>query len=338
MPREFIGYDAEIKKIEKAISRFSSDSNINIAIISEPYAGKTTLMEYIYQRFPSISTRIVFPPYSDSLGGFEKALESELKQFVFIDDCHLLYRRTVGGFEALESFLDKIAAKPEHMFITSWNIFSWEYLSEVMHIEKHFPCRISLPEFEVEEIKSVLMSQPGASEVIFDSGETGKLGNFLEFGKYPLHIKRLERTIKIPFLKLNYSFLKEKLQQDEEGSSPEDLSFTKIKDISSGNILLSKIIWQKSLHNSTIKVSEIYSPSFKAELDYDTTFLAFMILSMGRLSKDSLEDTIGDEVDVIRSLSILQEHDIIEIRNGICSIRLEAMNYIETLARDARMI
>ncbi|MDW7733162.1 MAG: hypothetical protein SCH66_12145 [Methanolobus sp.] len=338
MPGEFVGYDAEIKKIEKAISRFSSGSAVNIAIISEPYAGKTTLMEFMYHRFPVISTKITVPPYGDSLRGFEDALESELKQIVFIDDCHLLYKRSVGGFEALESFLDQIATKPEHMFITSWNIFSWKYLSEVMHIEKHFPCRISLPEFEVDEIRSVLMSSPEASEVIFDSGETGKLEHFLEFRKYPLRIKRLERTINIPFLKLNYSFLKEKLQQAEKESTTEDLAFIKIKDISSGNILLSKIIWQKSLHNSTIKVSEIYSPSFKAEFDYDTTFLAFMILSMGGLSKDSLEDAIGDEVDFIRSLSILQEHDMIEVKNGICSIKPEAMHYIESLARDARMI
>lgn len=338
MPGEFIGYDAEIEKIEEAISKFSSDSAINIAIISEPYAGKTTLVDFIYHRFPAISTRITVLPDRNNLGYFEDALEDELKQIVFIDDCHLLYRRSVGGFETLERFLDQIASKQEHMFITSWNIFSWEYLSEVMHIEKHFPCRISLPEFEVEEIRSVLMSQPGASEVIFDPGEAGELKHFLEFRKYPLRIKRLERTINIPFLKLNYSFLKEKLQQDEKESTPKDLTFIKIKDISSGNILLSKIIWQKSLHNSTIKVSEIYSPSFKAEFDYDTTFLAFMILSMGSLSKDSLEDSIGDEVDVIRSLSILQEYDIIEVRNGICSIKPEAMHYIESLARDARMI
>ncbi|MDP2218318.1 MAG: hypothetical protein Q8J68_13645, partial [Methanolobus sp.] len=153
----------------------------------------------------------------------------------------------------------------------------------------------------------------------------------------------------IPVPKLNYSLLNSQLnnflnhvlqkkpRQNEKEKTPEELAFIQIKDISSDNIRLAQIIWQKSLHNSTIKVDEIYSPSFKAKLDYDTTFVGFLILSMGKVSQDSLEDAIGDEIDVIRSLAILRKHELIDIRDRICSVNPEATKYIESLAKDARM-
>ncbi|MDI3539693.1 MAG: hypothetical protein PWR29_1724 [Methanolobus sp.] len=45
MQAEFIGYKDEMKKIEEAIMHFDSRLADNIAIISGPYSGKTTLMD-----------------------------------------------------------------------------------------------------------------------------------------------------------------------------------------------------------------------------------------------------------------------------------------------------
>ncbi|MBN2109664.1 MAG: hypothetical protein JW705_01055, partial [Methanosarcinaceae archaeon] len=70
----------------------------------------------------------------------------------------------------------------------------------------------------------------------------------------------------------------------------------------------------------------------------DTKFLAFIILSMGSLSTDSLECAFGDEIDIKRSLAILKEHDMIRARNGLYSIQPEAIHYIGSLARSARLI
>ncbi|WP_292464242.1 hypothetical protein [Methanolobus sp.] len=349
MPGEFIGYKDEIKKIEDTIIDFGSEPGASIAIIAGPYTGKSTLMDNLYYKFPLMSTRIKIPAEWDSYEDCEKALNRVQEKIVFIDDCHLLYRRRVGGFQTLRKYLDHIATHPEHLFITSWNIFSWEYLNETLHIEKHFPTQIHLHGLEADEIKSIIMSDYNTGEVIFESGDKNTIERYLIFEKYPLRIKNLERTIDIPVPKLNYSLLnsqlnnflnrvlKKKSRQNENEKTPEELAFLRIKDISSGNIRLAQIIWQKSLHNSTIKVDEIYLPSFKAKLDYDTTFVGFLILSMGKVSQDSLEDAIGDEIDVVRSLAILRKHELIDIRDRICSVNPEAIQYIESLAKDARM-
>jgi hypothetical protein len=179
----------------------------------------------------------------------------------------------VGGFETMEKFLDHIATHPEHLFITSWNSFSWNYLSEVLHVEKHFTCQIHLSRFEKEEIRSVLMSPYDTGEIIFEAGDKNTIERFLVFKEYPFHIKNIDKTINIPFFKLDlsllHSMIEERLQhkgkeEKEKKKTPEDLAFVRIRDISSGNMLLAQRIWNKSLHNSTIKVDEIYSASFEA--------------------------------------------------------------------------
>ncbi len=343
MPGEFIGYKDEIEKIEENIMHFGSGPAANIAIISGPYAGKTTFMDNLYYRFPLMSARIKIPAEWKSYEDHVRSLNRVRENIIFIDDCHLLYQRRVGGFEIMEKFLDHIATHPEHLFITSWNSFSWNYLSEVLHVEKHFPCQIYLSRFEKEEIRFVLMSPYDTGEIIFETGDKNTIERFLVFDKYPIHIKNIGKTINIPFFKLDFSLLRsmieEKLQHEgkERKKTPEDMAFIRIRDISSGNMLLAQMVWNKSLHNSTVKVDEIYSPSFEAELDYDTTFIGFLILSMGRITQDGLEDAIGDEIDVTRSLAILRKYELIDTKDRICSVNPEAIRYIGSLAEHARM-
>lgn len=343
MPGEFIGYKDEMKKIEEAIMHFESGLAQNIAIISGPYSGKTTLMDTLYYKFPLKSARIRITADRKEHEGYQKVLNITREKIVFIDDCHLLYQRRVDGFEILEGLMDHIATHPQCLFITSWNVYSWNYLNQVLHIEKHFQTQIRLPAFESEEVRSVLMAPYSVGEIIFEKGDKNTIESLLEFKKYPLSIKNIDKTINIPLIRLNISLLvslmKKRLQleKEEKEITTEDLAFIRIADISSGNILLAQIIWNKSLQNSTIKVDEIYTPSFELELDYDTTFVGFLILSMGRISKDGLESSLGEEIDVTRSLAILRKSELIDMREGICYIRPEAVRYIGSLARDARM-
>ncbi|MDP2217801.1 MAG: hypothetical protein Q8J68_11015, partial [Methanolobus sp.] len=171
MPGEFIGYKDEINKIEKVIMQHGPEPAANIAIISGPYSGKTTLMDMLYHKFPLVSRKIIIPFSLTDFEGFDKVQKDNKGKIFFIDDCHMLYKRKVGGFEALRKLLDYIATHPEHLFITSWNLFSWEYLNEMLHIEKHFPTQIHLHGIEVDEIKSIIMSDYNTGEVIFENGD-----------------------------------------------------------------------------------------------------------------------------------------------------------------------
>ncbi len=336
MPGDFVaGYTEETEKVVDAI-RKSGIEPVNIAIFSEPFAGKTTFLNHIYAIFRGRGARISIS-HSDDISYLKQHLKDIRESIIFIDDCHLLYDRKVDGFEELKDLLDFIGESTEKIFITSWNIFSWNYLNKTHHIEKHFPCRIELPEFGVEQIRSVLLDPYISGDILFESGEKNGIEHVLEFKSYTLNLKRMDKKINIPYPNFHYNLLKEKLSFKKK-ATPDELAFTKIKENSSGNILLSKIIWEKSLQGSTIRVTDIYSPSYEVKLEYDTLFIGFLILSMGNISKKRLESTIGDEIDITRSLSLLLEHKIIRIKDGICSIRPEAMHHIGSLARNRRLL
>ncbi|MDK2834422.1 MAG: hypothetical protein PWP63_1509 [Methanolobus sp.] len=107
----------------------------------------------------------------------------------------------------LERFLDHIAPHPQCLFITSWNIYSWNYLSQVLHVEKHFQTQIRLPVLESEEVRSVPMAPCSMGEIIFEKGDKNTMGSLLEFKRYPLSIKNIDKTINIPLIRLNLSLL-----------------------------------------------------------------------------------------------------------------------------------
>jgi hypothetical protein len=96
------------------------ESAANISIISGPYSGKTMLMDMLYHKFPLVSNRIIIPFSLADFEGFDKVEKDNKGKIVFIDDCHMLYKRKVGGFEALGKLLDYIATHPDYLFITSW--------------------------------------------------------------------------------------------------------------------------------------------------------------------------------------------------------------------------
>ncbi len=54
------GFDKEIQDIQTAIAGFESGNNLNIAIISEPFSGKTTLINEIERNNNQKVARISF--------------------------------------------------------------------------------------------------------------------------------------------------------------------------------------------------------------------------------------------------------------------------------------
>ncbi len=76
---------------------------------------------------------------------------------MIIDDCQFLYARRIGGFDILEDFLKNVASS-SNFFITTWNLYSWKYLDEVLDIGTYFPVQIVLPRFTAGDIKECILS------------------------------------------------------------------------------------------------------------------------------------------------------------------------------------
>jgi hypothetical protein len=318
---ELIGVKHEIESIQKAITDFESGQKLDIAIISEPFAGRTTLVNVIEEMTAHRVTKLSFSSLVKNKEAF--MFPERSKKIVVIDNCHFLYLRRIGGFEILETFLKSVVSS-NNLFITTWNLYSWSYLDEVINIGQFFPIQLKLPKFTPSELKELILSGYKEDELEFLEDVRSEDKRVIHFFRYPVTVKPLKRTINIPFLKINLNRLKVHLSRKEEKKKAEDIIFEMINRFSNGNPGVAKVLWEKSLEYPTIKPSYVQEFSFKITLDYSESFILYIILSMDSINRDELVEITGEsKVDTI--LYRLSQQGLIIVDQGYYKIKPEAL-------------
>lgn len=331
-----IGLTEESLNIQMAIADFEMGKRSNIAIIAEPFAGKSTLLDEIKRKNPYRVTRLSFSSIvtsHDEISGLK-----ESKRIILIDDCHFLYMRRIGGFEILRDFLELTGSCKDHFFITTWNLFSWNYLDEVMNISKYFPIQIRPPKFTSSQIKEYILSQCEGKSVRFIEDVEFLKTRLLTVAQYPVTIKPLKKPINIPFIKIDFDLLRTKLFRAENQVALEEIIYQKVHNISNGNPGVAKIIWEKTMENPEIRPSNIYSFSSSFLLDFDESFILAIILSMKSIKKEELAEIAGPGSQIDRIISMFLNLGLVQIIDGNLSIRPEALNSIVSALNKVRLV
>jgi hypothetical protein len=332
---QFIGFQAEIANIQTAVAEFECGHNLNIAIIGEPYSGKTILIDEIEKMNPEKITKLSFSSIVSNKDQIK--IPEQSKRIVLIDDCNFLYLRRIGGFEIIEDFLKSVVSS-DKIFITSWNLYSWNYLDEVINIGKFFPVQIKLPKFTTDQIKEFLLSNYKEKEIRFEEDVEFEKEKVIEPRKYVVIIKHPEKKINIPYFKINYSLLKIRLLKKEERVAVEDIIFEKIHRISNGNPGVAKIVWQRSLEYPTIKPSKIKDESFNIDLDYNESFVLNIILSMKSIEKNALSKILGPDFQVDKIVFQLSRQGLVGEKNGSYFIKPESLKRIVEFLKKLRLV
>jgi len=103
-PEGPIGFETERTRIQEALDAFEAGQRTAIALIAEPFAGRTTLLRAIEAMTSQEITKLSLSKPVTDKDAF--ALPAEPAQIVLIDTCHFLYLRTIGGFRFLQEFLE----------------------------------------------------------------------------------------------------------------------------------------------------------------------------------------------------------------------------------------
>ncbi|MCZ7397808.1 MAG: hypothetical protein O8C59_04800 [Candidatus Methanoperedens sp.] len=333
---QIIGFREEIANIQTAIADFESGhNNLNVAIISEPYAGRTALMNEIEKMNPQKVTKYSFSSIVKNKD--EIILSEHSKRIVLIDDCQFLYMRKIGGFDVLKEFLNLIS-NPAILFITTWNLYSWKYLDEVSKIGKFFPVQINLPKFTTSQLKESILSGYEKEEIKFVEDVEFEKEKIINLMKYPISIKPWNKAINLPYFKINYNILKLRLLKKEERVAIEDMIFEKIHHVSNGNPGVAKIVWQRSLEYPIIKPSKIKDESFNIELDYDESFVLNIILSTKSIKNNDLSQIVGLDFQVEKIIFQLSKLGLIKAEDGSCIIRPEALKSVVEFLKKSRLV
>jgi hypothetical protein len=304
-----IGFKDEISTIQSAITNFEKMAQkSDIAIISEPFAGKTTLVKAIEKMIPEKVTML-------SLLNLDNKKEilimlEQIKGIVIIDDCHLLYMRKIGGFDLLESFL-RLIASSDNLFLTTWNVYSWRYLVEVLNISQFFPIQINLPQFTTPEIKELLLTMYDMNQI-----------QFVE----DVDKKKIRST---PF---------SLFRKRQKAMTAENVVFEKIKQVSNGNPGVARVIWDKSLESQTIKPSQINAFSLRTKPDYNEAFILSIILSMQSIKKEELMEIVEPEIPIDMVLYKFLKEGILAFDEGYYHITPEALYNIMDFLKKTKLV
>lgn len=334
--RPVIGLEKELQEINEAVERFWDGVPAHIAIVSEPLGGRTTIANEIRrlygERVTYLPLKFVMSP--SSLPDFS----ASPGDIILIDNCRLLATRRIGGFDVLDAFLLALISSKK-LFITTWNMYSWQYLSAVMNIEAYFSTVIVLARMDTPDLKQVIMSRYKPGEIRFINDGVAERSMFFSLVHKQVRLPLKGAEVSIPWIKLNFTLMLRRLPRKKRIQiSIEDLIFEKINRISRGNPGVAVHLWEASLEDNVISLNAITETVYSINLDTSESFILTIILSMKSLQEDDLIAIVGSEMDIRRVLYRLVCEGLVRNDDGYYSIPAFALEPVAEYLKKTRRL
>jgi len=334
--RPIIGLEKELQEIAQTIERYDDGVPAHIAIVAEPLGGRTTIANEIQrlygERVHYFPLKLgmspsSFPDFSDCPG-----------DIILLDNCRLLATRRIGGFDVLDAFLLALISSKK-LLITTWNLYSWQYLSAVMNIEAYFPTIVVLKKMDTPDLKQLIMSRHKPGEIKFINDGVAERSFFFSLVHKQVRLPLKGAEVSLPWIKLNFTLMFHRLPRKKRIQiSIEDLIFEKINRISRGNPGISLILWESSLKDNTISLNAITETTYSMNLDISESFILTIILSMKSLREEDLIEIVGSEMDIRRVLYRLVQEGLVGNDDGHYSIPAFALEPVAEYLKKTRRL
>lgn len=326
-------FEREVVRIREAIDAYTGESPAHIAVIAEPFAGQSMLMQQIIRFYPHRVTHLPFYSVVRNTGFLDTMRRTE--DIVLVEGCHFLALRRIGGFAMLDAFLELLSTS-EKLFITGWNGFAWSYLNAVTRLEEHFPVAIRLPRIENATLKAMILSQYDRPILFVDDTPPQEKRRF--------SIER--RLVDLPFSDSPVALPWPKIaprpgasgDATEAAGAAEDAIFDRINRIALGNYGVALRIWERSLESDTVRMSSIPANPCTVSLTIDEAFLLAVILSMESISFGDLEEIAHTDIDVRQVLYRLRVQGLIEEERDSYRVKPEALHCVSAYLQKIRMV
>jgi len=295
---------AEYLDEEKTLDRVDS----NVAVVSDPFGGRAALLEYAAELLDEQARRVSLSSIVTDEGTLP-AIPSDCA--LILEDCHYVYRRCVGGFDVLESFLERLAMT-NTLVVTSWNRYSWQYLSAVKRIDEAFPLTITLPPLSADQIEAVVEAHVDELPAFVDTGEAGRIKT-VDVDRYPVSLPG-GRTVDVPVLRPDLAWLASwSATGDDE--SIEAVVYEKLRRLSHGNPGIATSLWDRSVREGsdgpTVAPAYIDDPVTDCSvLSDEAAFLLWAVVAMESVEREQLtamldQDAIGTEIQTLANRGVV---------------------------------
>ncbi len=276
------GLDGVLDRLDRLVGEGLTERGTNVAVVGGPYVGRDVLLDHV-ERELAVET------HREALGGVVRELpafpESEA---VVIDDCQSLYTREVGGFDALEAFLDR-AAVSDRPFVTAWNRYAWTYLTAVRDVGESFTEVVRVPRVEPEGIAAMLLSRGPTPEFV-ETDDEGPVGVVdLEWARVSVG----GRTVPVPVPEVNAEYVTSQALSLGEGmTDAQAVVFEKVARASRGNPGVAAAVWERSVRDGTVAPVDVEADDRELRVDDDEAFVLELLLAKGALSLATLSSVL----------------------------------------------
>jgi len=283
---------AEEKK--RVTETLSKDDPPNVAVVSEPYAGREMLIDTAVEALGEETKHVGFSSVADADERADTETFAEAEN-ICVEGCEYLYTRRVDGFEPLKRFVDTVADS-EATFVSSWNSYSWSYVRHATDVDDVFQEVISLPSADVRQIAERIFSECDVSE--FDS-DLQQIGQESE-----------ESTIE----RLAYDYLPFNLWRlvYEESENV----FERITALSGGNPGVARAVFENQTWEEERKED--------TKLSYEDSFALCVVLSKEKVAREVLEKVVEPR-SLNKSLRRLSDSGFVELDDDNVSLSPERL-------------
>lgn len=328
-------FQNQFAEIQDAIDAYRRDKRENVAIIGLPYSGKSTLISAIHEAYAS---DIFLVEYGSQITSKRGLLDYQSSKPIFVmDGCQYLFSRQIGGFSVLDDFLEEVVTS-NSLFITTWNLYAWNYLRRVREVERIFPRIITIPPLSDTEMRECILKEYTDAELQFIGGVDIELPSFLGIERREVSLPLKKEPVRVPFPRFSFDTLVLRKRKAEETLSDEELVFRKITRMAEGNPGIGKAIWKKSFEYPTVNLKDYQPVRIVDPLVRKDAFILGVIAMTGSTSREYLEEVAASEYDINPTLYRLLSRGIIMEQNGGYQICPEAVLEVHDLLRKLRIV
>ena len=338
--RIFVGRESETAKLEKAINYWLNNQISSVMLIGEKGSGTSSLLNIVISKF-NLEQKIYRKEFSGTiykevelLTSFKDLFKTENintvdqliqelnrfedKRVVIIENLEDFFLRVIGGFKVIKLLLEIMTATNHNiLWITTCNIFTWQYLNKVLNIKDYFTFNIHLTKLNNEILEKIIMNRHNISgyELEFiPSEETEKSKSY----------SKLSIEGKHEYLKREY--------------------FEELNELSVNNIGVALFLWLRSIKEfdeERIKVSTNIDLdfSFLNTLSDTKLFTLMAIILHDGLKVEQHSLIFNSDLKESRLLfSSLADDGIVFRRNDIYKINFQLYNPIISLLKNKNIL
>jgi hypothetical protein len=186
--------DAELAAFRRGFDRWGRGQSAAVAVVGEKGSGKTTLvrmaaaglagdhaalsldLESTVRDPADLAARIggAFDLEAPSWEELTTELLERDPTVVVVEDAHHMFIRALGGFTAMEAFLELVTATRKTIFwVVTMDEYAWQYLDRVLGVAPYFSHVINTTNLPAERLEQAVMARHEVSgfSLRFELGE-----------------------------------------------------------------------------------------------------------------------------------------------------------------------